>query len=70
MGFQEHWWISSVYMVSHLMIHKVHPHVNKDIGIVNSGCSRSMTGNKEKLDDFVQVVLRIPRRHDLYTSIS
>nr|GEU49952.1 hypothetical protein [Tanacetum cinerariifolium] len=26
-----------------------------DIGIVDSGCSRSMTGNKEKLDDFVQV---------------
>nr|GEX65529.1 hypothetical protein [Tanacetum cinerariifolium] len=86
----------------------VHPHVNKDIGIVDSGCSRSMTGNKEKLYDFVQVkgafnffsvsqicdkknkvlftddeclvltkefqlldesqaVLRIPRRHDLYT---
>ncbi|GJR07086.1 putative ribonuclease H-like domain-containing protein [Tanacetum coccineum] len=66
-------------------------------GIVDSGCSRSMTGNKEKLDDFVQikggivkfgggddtdclvlseefqlpdesqVVLRIPREHDLYT---
>nr|GFA40662.1 ribonuclease H-like domain-containing protein [Tanacetum cinerariifolium] len=33
----------------------VHPHVNKDIGIVDSGCSRSMTGNKEKLADFVQV---------------
>nr|GFA62841.1 ribonuclease H-like domain-containing protein [Tanacetum cinerariifolium] len=33
----------------------VHPYVNKDIGIVNSGCSRSMTGNKDKLDDFVQV---------------
>nr|GFD11344.1 hypothetical protein [Tanacetum cinerariifolium] len=33
----------------------VHPHVNKDIGIVDSSCSRSMTGNKEKLDDFVQV---------------
>nr|GFA34423.1 xylulose kinase-1 [Tanacetum cinerariifolium] len=31
----------------------VHPHVNKDIGIVDSGCSRSMTGNKEKLTDFV-----------------
>nr|GFD04312.1 hypothetical protein [Tanacetum cinerariifolium] len=28
---------------------KVHPHVNKDIGIIDSGCSRSMTGNKEKL---------------------
>nr|GEX61982.1 ribonuclease H-like domain-containing protein [Tanacetum cinerariifolium] len=26
-----------------------------DIGIVDSGCSRRMTGNKEKLDDFVQV---------------
>nr|GFA17181.1 ribonuclease H-like domain-containing protein [Tanacetum cinerariifolium] len=66
----------------------VHPHVNKDIGIVDSGCSKSMTGNKDKLDDFVQVkgstvtfggggefqlpdesqvVLRIPKRHDLYT---
>nr|GEY88158.1 ribonuclease H-like domain-containing protein [Tanacetum cinerariifolium] len=33
----------------------VHPHVNKDICIVDSGCSRSMTGNKEMLDDFVQV---------------
>nr|GEY61811.1 ribonuclease H-like domain-containing protein [Tanacetum cinerariifolium] len=33
----------------------VHPHVNKDIVIVNSGCSRSMTCNKEKLDNFVQV---------------
>ncbi|GJY24276.1 ribonuclease H-like domain-containing protein [Tanacetum coccineum] len=27
---------------------------DNDIGIVDSGCSRSMTGNKEKLDDFVQ----------------
>nr|GEU36418.1 ribonuclease H-like domain-containing protein [Tanacetum cinerariifolium] len=34
---------------------KVHSHVNKDIGIVDSGCSRSKTGNKDKLDDFVQV---------------
>nr|GEV07350.1 putative ribonuclease H-like domain-containing protein [Tanacetum cinerariifolium] len=33
----------------------VNPHVNKDIDIVDSGCSRSMTGNKEKLDDFVQI---------------
>nr|GFC97850.1 hypothetical protein [Tanacetum cinerariifolium] len=33
----------------------VHPHVNKYIGIVDSGCSRSMTGNREKLYDFVQV---------------
>ncbi|GJU96563.1 putative ribonuclease H-like domain-containing protein, partial [Tanacetum coccineum] len=31
------------------------PSTNNDIGIVDSGCSRSMTGNKEKLDDFVQV---------------
>ncbi|GJR66333.1 putative ribonuclease H-like domain-containing protein [Tanacetum coccineum] len=61
------------------------PHKNKDLGIVDSGCSRSMTGNKEKLDDFVkiiggpvwgcdkfqlpensQVVLIVPRRHNLY----
>nr|GFB95762.1 putative ribonuclease H-like domain-containing protein [Tanacetum cinerariifolium] len=34
---------------------QVHPHVNKDIGIIDSGCSRRMIGNKEKLDDFVQV---------------
>nr|GEX14513.1 hypothetical protein [Tanacetum cinerariifolium] len=33
----------------------VHPHMNKDNGIFDSGCSRSMTENKEKLDDFVQV---------------
>nr|GEV57382.1 ribonuclease H-like domain-containing protein [Tanacetum cinerariifolium] len=33
----------------------VHPHVNKGIGIIDSGCSRSMAVNKEKLDDFVQV---------------
>ncbi|GJQ97319.1 putative ribonuclease H-like domain-containing protein [Tanacetum coccineum] len=32
------------------------PHKNKDLGIVDSGCSRSMTGNKEKLDDFVKIV--------------
>ncbi|GKA79794.1 putative ribonuclease H-like domain-containing protein, partial [Tanacetum coccineum] len=72
------------------------PHTNKDLGIVDSGCSRSMTGNKGKLADFVkikggtvtfgggddkeclvlskefqlpdssQVVLRVPRRHNLY----
>ncbi|GJZ35029.1 hypothetical protein Tco_0580846 [Tanacetum coccineum] len=32
------------------------PHMNRDLGIVDSGCSRSMTGNKEKLDDFVKIV--------------
>nr|GFA23485.1 ribonuclease H-like domain-containing protein [Tanacetum cinerariifolium] len=37
------------------VLYIVHPHVNKDTGIVDSGCSRSMTRNKEKLDDFVQV---------------
>nr|GFA28427.1 ribonuclease H-like domain-containing protein [Tanacetum cinerariifolium] len=31
------------------------PRVDNDLGIVNSGSSRSMTGNKEMLDDFVQV---------------
>ncbi|GJV12225.1 ribonuclease H-like domain-containing protein [Tanacetum coccineum] len=31
------------------------PSTDNDIGIVDSGCSRSMTGNKEKLDDFVQI---------------
>ncbi|GKD35208.1 hypothetical protein Tco_1250717, partial [Tanacetum coccineum] len=32
------------------------PHKNKDLGIVYSGYSRSMTGNKEKLDDFVKII--------------
>ncbi|GJU83959.1 putative ribonuclease H-like domain-containing protein [Tanacetum coccineum] len=32
------------------------PHKNRDLGIVDSGYSRSMTGNKEKLDDFVKIV--------------
>ncbi|GKE30723.1 hypothetical protein Tco_1446107, partial [Tanacetum coccineum] len=32
------------------------PHKNKDLGIVDSGCSRSMTGNKENLDDFVKII--------------
>ncbi|GJU25055.1 putative ribonuclease H-like domain-containing protein [Tanacetum coccineum] len=48
MGIQEQWWISSIYMEN--------PHKNRDLGIVDSGCSRSMTGNKEKLDDFVKIV--------------
>ncbi|GJX18221.1 putative ribonuclease H-like domain-containing protein, partial [Tanacetum coccineum] len=48
MGIQEQWWISSIYMEN--------PHKNRDLGIVDSGCSRSMTGNKENLDDFVKIV--------------
>ncbi|GJS15522.1 putative ribonuclease H-like domain-containing protein [Tanacetum coccineum] len=48
MGIQEQWWISSIYMEN--------PHKNRDLGIVDSGCSRSMTGNKEKLDDFEKIV--------------
>ncbi|GKF88379.1 hypothetical protein Tco_0259256 [Tanacetum coccineum] len=28
---------------------------NKDLGLVDSGCSRSMSGNKERLDDFVEI---------------
>ncbi|GKC56862.1 hypothetical protein Tco_1084460, partial [Tanacetum coccineum] len=31
------------------------PSTDNDIGIVDSGCSRSMTGNKEKHDDFVPI---------------
>ncbi|GKB89889.1 hypothetical protein Tco_0962161 [Tanacetum coccineum] len=31
------------------------PSTDNDVGIVDNGCSRSMTGNKEKLDNFVQV---------------
>ncbi|GJW24642.1 retrovirus-related pol polyprotein from transposon TNT 1-94, partial [Tanacetum coccineum] len=47
------------------------PQKNKDLGIVDSSCSRSMIGNKEKLDDFVKivggtVVLRVPRKNNLY----
>ncbi|GJS26750.1 ribonuclease H-like domain-containing protein [Tanacetum coccineum] len=45
MGIQEQWWISSIYMDN--------PYKNKDLGIVDSGCSRSMTSNKEKLDDYL-----------------
>ncbi|GJX74487.1 ribonuclease H-like domain-containing protein, partial [Tanacetum coccineum] len=32
------------------------PHKNKNFKIVDSGCSRSMTSNKEKLDDFVKII--------------
>ncbi|GJW33531.1 putative ribonuclease H-like domain-containing protein [Tanacetum coccineum] len=32
------------------------PHKNKDLRIIDSGCSRSMTGNKEKLDEFVKII--------------
>nr|GFA23252.1 putative ribonuclease H-like domain-containing protein [Tanacetum cinerariifolium] len=39
---------------------QVHSHVNKDICIVDSGCSRNMIGNKVKLDDFVQVKGGLP----------
>ncbi|GJY25244.1 putative ribonuclease H-like domain-containing protein, partial [Tanacetum coccineum] len=31
------------------------PSTDNDIGIVDSGCSRSMTGNKDKLADFVPI---------------
>nr|GFB11190.1 putative ribonuclease H-like domain-containing protein [Tanacetum cinerariifolium] len=33
----------------------VKPSADNDLSIVDTGCSRSMTGNKEMLDDFVQV---------------
>nr|GEU95077.1 ribonuclease H-like domain-containing protein [Tanacetum cinerariifolium] len=33
----------------------VKPSADNDLGIIDSGCSRSMTGNKEMLDDFMQV---------------
>ncbi|GJR50408.1 putative ribonuclease H-like domain-containing protein [Tanacetum coccineum] len=32
------------------------PHKNKDLRIIDSGCSRSMTGNKEKLDEFIKII--------------
>nr|GEX31966.1 transposon TX1 uncharacterized [Tanacetum cinerariifolium] len=54
----------------------VHPYVNKDIGIVDSGCSPSMKRSLMILYRLKEVrlhlevemaVLRIPKRHDLYT---
>ncbi|GKA15849.1 hypothetical protein Tco_0695596 [Tanacetum coccineum] len=53
------WYYPSVTSPSdseiHWLLHPDNPHTNKDLGIVDSGCSRSMTGNKEKLADFVRV---------------
>ncbi|GJU01439.1 putative ribonuclease H-like domain-containing protein [Tanacetum coccineum] len=60
------WWQSTARHMTHLPIPTSSyfhtstpfgPHVNLhtdagDEGIVDSGCSRSMTGNKERLDDF------------------
>ncbi|GJU43514.1 hypothetical protein Tco_1200780 [Tanacetum coccineum] len=46
-GDPKQWWISSIYMEN--------PLKNKDLGIIDSGCSRSMSGNKERLDDFVSI---------------
>ncbi|GKF70500.1 hypothetical protein Tco_0203557, partial [Tanacetum coccineum] len=37
------------------------PHKNRDLGIVDSGCSRSMIGNKEKLDDFVKIEVEMAK---------
>nr|GEX65274.1 hypothetical protein [Tanacetum cinerariifolium] len=45
----------SMYMNEGRWGDAVKPSADNDLGIVNSGCSRSMTGNKEMLDDFVQV---------------
>ncbi|GJR61508.1 hypothetical protein Tco_1503670 [Tanacetum coccineum] len=46
-GSRKQWWIQTIY--------RDNPHTNKYLGIVDSGCSRSMTGNKEKLADFVKI---------------
>nr|GEW63511.1 transposon Ty3-G Gag-Pol polyprotein [Tanacetum cinerariifolium] len=54
-GIYDHMSMNEGRWVLLLSPQQVHPHVNKDIGIVDSRCSRSMTGNKKKLDDFVQV---------------
>ena len=32
-----------------------HPLKSKEVGIMDSGCSRSMSGNKEKMHDFVPI---------------
>lgn len=37
------------------MLLQDHPLKNKDVGIVDSGCSRSISGNRERLDDFVLI---------------
>nr|GEY87489.1 hypothetical protein [Tanacetum cinerariifolium] len=81
-----------------VQIHKENPFPDaEDEGVFNSSCSRSMTGNKERLDDFQEfqgrkvtfgggedteclvlskdfklpdesmVVLKVPRKHNLYT---
>nr|GEV57069.1 hypothetical protein [Tanacetum cinerariifolium] len=49
------WTNHAAFRPTNLYFDNVHPHVNKNIGIVDSGCSRSMIGSKEKLDDFVQI---------------
>ncbi|GJR09389.1 ribonuclease H-like domain-containing protein [Tanacetum coccineum] len=57
-GIQEQWWILNNLQGFPLIDPQGRPktiHTNKDLGIVDSGCSRSMTGNKEKLADFVKI---------------
>ncbi|GJV19672.1 putative ribonuclease H-like domain-containing protein [Tanacetum coccineum] len=48
-------WKFFTMIYSQLEEREDNPHTNKDLGIVDSGCSRSMTGNKEKLADFVKI---------------
>ncbi|GJU51014.1 ribonuclease H-like domain-containing protein [Tanacetum coccineum] len=48
-GIQEQWWIQQSIGIFPLIDPQAGP------GIVDSGCSRSMTGNKEKLADFVKI---------------
>ncbi|GJT75157.1 putative ribonuclease H-like domain-containing protein [Tanacetum coccineum] len=54
MGVVELWWVFG--NAGRFVVPTGQPHKNKDLGIVDSGCSRSMTGNKEKLDDFVKII--------------
>nr|GFB87437.1 hypothetical protein [Tanacetum cinerariifolium] len=49
------WWVeweNCCYSLSRLALDKLWLEKAKDKGIVDSGCSRSMSGNKDKLEDF------------------
>ncbi|GJU64016.1 putative ribonuclease H-like domain-containing protein [Tanacetum coccineum] len=54
--FSRHGYYNQMYMDKGRWGTAENPHKNRDLGIIDSGCSRSMTNNKEKLDDFVKIV--------------
>ncbi|GKF09045.1 hypothetical protein Tco_0043269, partial [Tanacetum coccineum] len=59
-GIEQHLFLLVVGIDQHLFLLE-NPHRNRDLGILDSGCSRSMTGNKEKLDDFVKIIGGLPK---------